>query len=401
MSRNCAAWGLDLPLAALLIAGDVAVPPLLGADPIEFQIRRARDAGAEHAVVYIARISAPLLAAIDRLRRDGLSVAIARSVADVAEYIHPDESVLMIAPDVVVSPARLIAIAGSSEPTLLCVRDEPANERFERIDATARWTGIARIDGDMLRRTAAMVGDWDMASTLMRRAVQDGAARTTLTPDEAAQELLIVDSALGAQVAGRRLVATAPIESAGWATHWMIAPVARLLARVVGDFSITAQWVTLSGFLFALVAAASSLAGWIVASLFLLLAALTCDVVGSIGTKAGAGTLRWEKWRFPVRAASSTIVVFAMGTTLTMRSAQWGCLLLAVIIVGATWLAAPLARDDKAMAKWRSDLAGHAVIGVLGFAFGAPIAALAISAAHAVFSLGWIVRKALSGLARP
>lgn len=390
-----------MPLAALLIAGDVTLPRLLGSDPVEFQIRRARDAGAGHAVVYAARVTSSLLAIIDRLRLEGLSVDVARSAADVAEYIHPDETVLMIAPDVIVSPDRMAAIATSAEPTLLCVRDEPANDRFERIDATARWTGIARIDGGLLRRTAAMVGDWDIASTLMRRAVQDGAARMTLTPDEAASDLLTFDNVMSVQAAGRRLVASAPLESAGWGTHWLIAPVARFAARVAGDLGITAQWVTLCGFAFSLVAAACGLAGWIVASLFLLLAALTFDIAGGIGMQAGAGTQRWEKWRFPVRALASTVVVLAMGTTLTLRSMQWGCLLLAVIIVGATWLAAPLARDDARMATWRSDPAGHAVIGVVGFALGTPIAALAISAAHAACSLGWIVRKALSGLARP
>ncbi len=387
-------------MAALLIAGDVTLPRLLGSDPVEFQIRRARDAGAGHAVVYTARVTSSLLATIDRLRIEGLSVDIARSVADVAEYIHPDETVLMIAPDVIVLPERMAAIASSAEPTLLCVRDEPANDRFERIDATARWTGIARIDGGLLRRTAAMVGDWDIASTLMRRAVQDGAARMTLTPDEAAHDLVIFANGESVQAAGRRLVDSAPLESAGWATHWLIGPVARLTARVAGDLGITAQWVTVLGFVLSLAAAACSMAGWIVASLVLILAALTCDLAGSIGRQAGAGTTRWEKWRFPARALASTIVVLAMGTTLTLRSMQWGCLLLALIVVGTTWLAAPLARNDARMATWRSDPAGHAIIGIMGFALGTPIAALAISAAHAVFSLAWIVRKALSGLAR-
>ncbi len=390
-----------MPLAALLIAGDHQLPRLLGVDPVEFQIRRAYDAGAGHTVIYAARVTSPLLAVMDRLRKDGMSVDIARSVADVAEYIHPEETVLMITPDVIVPPKRMAVIAASPEPVILCVRDEPANERFERIDATARWTGIARIDGGLVRRTAAMVGDWDLASTLMRRAVQDGAARMTLTPEEVTTDLISLDSVASVQVAGRRLVSTAPIEPAGWATHWLVAPTARLAARVAGDLGVSAQWITLSGFAFSFAAAASSLAGWIVASLVLLLTALGCDVAGSIGRVAGASTRRWENWRFPIRAAASTIVVFAMGTTLTLRSTQWGCLLLAVMIVGATWLAAPLARDDGRLAKWRSDPAGHAVIGIVGFALGAPIAALAVSAAHAVFSLGWIVRKALSGLARP
>ena len=85
------------------------MPHILGTDPVEFQIRRARAAGVGHAVIFTERVSSQLLATVDRLRGEGLSVDIARTVADAAEYIHPDEAVLMIAPDLIVAPERLMA----------------------------------------------------------------------------------------------------------------------------------------------------------------------------------------------------------------------------------------------------------------------------------------------------
>ncbi len=369
---------------------------MLGTDIVEFQLRRARAAGVAHAVIYVERVTSAFLATVDVLRGEGLSVDIARTVADAAEFIHPDEAVLMIPPDLVISPDRLAMVAASDEPVLLCVRDEPANDRFERIDPTARWTGVARIDGGLLRRTAAMVGDWDLGSTLMRRTVQEGAARMTLTPEEAGTELIVVDNAVAAQGAGRRLITASNIESDGWGTRWVMAPIARLLARVIGEIGIQGQWVTLAGFGFCGVAVVSALAGWIVASLFALLIGIAGDGAGAISTRAGAGTSRWEKFRIPVRASAAMIVVLAMGITLTMRSAQWGCIVLAFVIIGATWLAAPIARDDARMAQWRSDPAGHAIIGFVCFIVGSPIAALAISAVHAAVSLGWAVRRALA-----
>ena len=60
---------------------------------------------------------------------------------------------------------------------MLTVPDDADQPRFERIDAAARWGGMLLIDGARLRRTAAMLGEWDLESTLLRRAVQDGAAR--------------------------------------------------------------------------------------------------------------------------------------------------------------------------------------------------------------------------------
>jgi hypothetical protein len=89
-------------------------------------------------------------------------------------------------------------------------------------------------------------------------------------------------------------------------------------------------------------------------------------------------------------------VALAIGITLTMRSVQWGCIVLAVVIVGATWLAAPIARDDARMARWRSDPAGQAIIGLIGFAVGLPIIALVVGAAHATASLAFAMRKALA-----
>ena len=373
----------------------------MGVDPVEVQLRRARAAGAAHAVVYVERVTSALLATVDRLRREGLTVDIARTIADAAEYIHPDEAVLMIAPDVVVMPERLQALANSPEPLLLCVRDEPANGRFELIDATARWTGFARIDGGLLRRTAAMVGDWDLASTLLRRAVQEGAARITLTPDEAETDLLFVDSADAARQSGRRLIAATPATNAGWGTTWLVAPLARTLARVASDLNVDARWTTFAGFAILTISAACALAGWVVASLMLVFLGQLCDLAGEIGAKAGLGSRRLEAYRFPLRATAASLVVLAMGTTLALRTVQWGCIVLALVIVGATWMAAPLARDDQRMALWRSDPSGHALIGLAGFAVGSPVWALAVAAAHATLSLAAAMRKTLAGLARP
>ena len=383
----------NLPLAALLIAGDTPAPRVLGADAVEFQLRRARDAGAGHAVIFVERVTSSLLATVDRLRSEGLSVDIARTVADAAELIHPDEAVLMLTPDVVVLPERLAAVAASDESILLCVRDEPANERFELIDPTARWTGFARIDGGLLRRTAAMVGDWDLGSTLLRRAVQDGAARMTLTPEEAGAELIVIDTVSAAQLAGRRLVAASQLENAGLARRWLIAPAARWVARLGGELGIDAQLVTLAGFGLFGIATVCALFGWIVASLIFLLGGQMCDAAGSVGTQAGMSTRRWERLRSPVGATAAMIVVLAMGITLTLRNAQWGCIVLALVIISASWLAAPFARGDTGLARWRSDASGHAVIGVMGFGFGVPVIALALSALHAALSLGWAVRK--------
>jgi hypothetical protein len=382
-----------LRLAALLIAGDRPGHAILGTPRVEFQIRRARAVGAAHAVILAERVTADLVDSVARLRSEGLSIDIARSAGDAAELIHPDEAVLLLESDLLVAPERLASLVAHERPALLCVRDEPGNERFERIDPTARWTGYALVDGDLLRRTVAMVGDWDLASTLMRHAVQDGAHRLTLTPDELKRELVAIDDPLDAQRAGRQLVAAAVVPNAGWATRWLLGPLARVAAGFTGEMGIEARWVMLAGFVFSVVAVIAALVGWIVASLVFLLLGLFCDLAGDIGAQAGSGSGQLERWRYPVRASAAAIVVMAMGTTLFMRTLQWGCVVLVLVIIVATWLAAPLDRDDASLARWRADPAGHALIGLVGFVTGSPVGALVIAAIHTVISLGWVVRR--------
>src|SRR3546814_11072034 len=59
------------------------------------------------------------------------------------------------------------------------VREDDGDEGFERIDATARWAGLALLPGTMVREVSRRFGDWDLQSTLLRTAVQSGAARMT------------------------------------------------------------------------------------------------------------------------------------------------------------------------------------------------------------------------------
>jgi len=381
-----------LPLAILLIAEDQPGHLVLGASLLEMQLRFARAAGAGHAVVFAERVSQPLLDSIERLRRDGLSVDLARSAGDTAEMIHPDERVLLVKADMLIAPERLREIAGRADPVLLCVRDEPVNGRLERIDATARWTGWGAIDGGLLRRTTAMVGDWDLGSTVMRRAVQEGAARLVLTPDEALRDLIAVSDPADAILAGRRLVAATDPVSAGWATRWLLGPAARKLAQLSGEVGIEARWITVGAFVLSALSIVSALAGWIVASLILLLLGQLADLTGDVAARATAAARPWDKYRFPMRAAAGAIVLIAMGTTLFMRSGQWGCAVLAVVTLAASWLAAPLERDDRRFSMWRADPGGLALLGLAGFAFGSPIGALLVAATHAFASLVFAVR---------
>ena len=134
-----------------------------------------------------------------------MPVQVARSAEEAAEAVDPFDRILLVADGAIV--ARRAASPGS--PTsegaaVLTVPDGGYGELYERIDAGSRWAGLAAIDGALLRETAAMLRDWDLQSTLLRRTLQAGARHVAA---EGAVAILDRDADLDALE--RRIVAGA------------------------------------------------------------------------------------------------------------------------------------------------------------------------------------------------
>lgn len=175
-----------MPLAGLILTDDDALAseanartllPIAGQSLIEYQVRIARAAGAGHIVILVDRIPAGLVAAFDRLRDDGVDIDIARDAREAADRIHPEERLLVVAGGLVASRSVVDRIAEAPVSTLLTLADGPESAHFERIDGQDRWAGLALLSGQLLRDTAAMLGDWTLGPTLLRTALQAGAAR--------------------------------------------------------------------------------------------------------------------------------------------------------------------------------------------------------------------------------
>jgi hypothetical protein len=174
-----------LPLAALIAAQDQtdigdglrATLPLAGRTLIEHQAGLAIAAGAAHVVVLVERVPAVLAQAVDRLRRQGARIEIARSVADAVDRFHPSERIMLVADGAVAAQGAVDALGQAGGTALLALPDNQDTAEFERIDATERWAGFALLDKASLEATAQMLGDWDLTSTLLRRLVQGDAVR--------------------------------------------------------------------------------------------------------------------------------------------------------------------------------------------------------------------------------
>lgn len=158
-----------------------ALQPLAGMSVIEYQARRAIEAGAARILLLIDEAPAELSEAIAHLRSDGIQTGMVQGIDQAADALEQDEGVLLIAEGCLPTMGLLRDILAAPMPALGTVPDTAEFGQFERIDAEQRWAGIALLDAHRIAETAAMIGAWDPVSTLLRRAVQEGATRVVAT----------------------------------------------------------------------------------------------------------------------------------------------------------------------------------------------------------------------------
>jgi hypothetical protein len=343
--------GADVALAALIAAygqvdGDSerlrATLPLVGATLLEHQVRLARRVGANHVVILVERVPADLTAALDRLRRDGIAVDVARNAADAADRFHPDERLLVIADGCLAGEPLLARVAASPSPTVVTVPDHSERHAFERIDALTRWGGLALIDGARLRRTVAMLGEWDMLSTLLRRTLQEGPTRIDAFPPHAGagpELLLIADRTAVLQGIDLRLIRASRRRATTWPRRYLFPPIEEVALRPLAGRSIDPTWFAAAGVAAAFVAVPTALAGWPWVALILLL--LTGPLVAIAHRLAATRLAEVRRARLlgGLRDAAAAAALLALGYHLAPANG-WGIMLAsAVAVAGGAALA--------------------------------------------------------------
>ncbi|MEJ7934847.1 hypothetical protein WG907_11320 [Sphingobium sp. AN558] len=151
---------------------------------VEYQARQAARAGADRIMIVVSVITPALSQAVDRLSSDGIAVALIRDMVSMVRDAPRDLDTIMVADGVVVAQTHFEAMALMEGNALLVTDDSRASAPFERIDAGQRWAGLARVSPALLFGTLDMIGDWDLALTLVRAAVQNGARRITVSQED-------------------------------------------------------------------------------------------------------------------------------------------------------------------------------------------------------------------------
>jgi hypothetical protein len=224
-------------LAALILTDDdgamSSAPPrallkVAGQSLIEYQVRIAHAAGCQHIVVLVDQLPAGLVAAFDRLRDDGITIDIARSARDAADRFHPQEHVLVMASGVIGDRVTIERVARHAAPVILSVARAGENDGFERIDADDRWSGLALVEGQLIRDTAIMLGEWMLGPTLLRTALQNRTLR------ERGEGVFIVRNAKEAAAASGQLIGAIGVHGHTGLTRAIVNPLMRrILPRLV------------------------------------------------------------------------------------------------------------------------------------------------------------------------
>ncbi len=309
-----------------------AVLPLAGRTLLERQARLAASAGAERILVLVERVPKELLSAIDRLRREGIPIGLARSAGEAADQVDPDEELLLVADGFIGDESHVRRIAGATPFALLTVPDGQVDDRFERIDAGSRWAGLALIDGALLRETAAMLRDWDAQSTLLRRAVQAGARMLSVRGEGADAQLVIAERAADLDEVHRGIVGRAASGRDDWISQYLLGPLERAASRMLMKSAVTPRMVGVLALLLTALGAAAFASDFHWPGLALLLLATPLDGIADRLSRLRLEDGIAHSWWAHLLPALAGGALIALAVSLS-DAHGWGTVLLAAATI--------------------------------------------------------------------
>lgn len=306
-----------------------ALFPLAGRTLIEYQARCAAAVGAVPIVILVERIPAALNDAFERLRAEGITVVPVSDGSEAASRFEAGALVLQLSDGLAPDVQLLSRLVEFDEPAVAVVPDDEAHQDFERIDGTSRWGGAALVEGHILGSTAAMLGDWDLQSTLLRRAVQSGARRVAVG-DSGTGGLLAQrpDDLAGFE---RRLLVTTRGERRDWSSRYLLPIVEEFATERLMDSRVRPNWLVSAGLILTLTAAFCFSRGWLWPALGLLVVSTPLDLVG-----ARLASLRLQP--LPPRHVArrmlwpaAGLALLALGWWSSNHGGGWGALFAAVM----------------------------------------------------------------------
>ena len=306
--------------------------PLAVRTLIEYQVRCAVAAGAAPVVVVVERVPQGLQDAFERLRLDGIGVFPVSDVNDAVSRFEAGSLILLIG-DGIAAPVGLVTeLAQEPEPAVATVPDDEEHEVFERIDGATRWAGVAVVDAPLLGSTAAMLGDWDLQSTLLRRAVQEGARRVPAS--DIGGEPLLVESADQLADFQRHLVHSSRGPRDDWVSRYVLPPVEDFATEQLMETAVRPTWLIFAALALTIGGAICFTRGWLGAGLVLLLLSTPLDLVAARLATLRLRPFAQRTWSRLALWPAGGLALLAIGLWEMRHGTGWGSFVTAAAACG-------------------------------------------------------------------
>lgn len=255
-----------------------ALLPLAGRTLFEYQARCLSSAGIAPLVVLVERVPVALNEAFDRLRTEGITVVPVSDGNEAASRFEGGTELIMLADGIAPDMSDLAALAEEPGPAIMTVPDDESHGAFERIDSTHRWAGLARVDASLLGATAAMLGDWDLQSTLLRRAVQAGGKLMPAASGEGRGPFLAAGEV---EMVGfeRRLLVASRSAREDAVSRYILPLVEEIATEKLMETGLRPAWLVQAALIMTLAAAFCFTRGWHWGAVALLLLSTPLDLV--------------------------------------------------------------------------------------------------------------------------
>jgi hypothetical protein len=154
--------------------GRPALRRFAGKTVLVHQIDCAALLGCERVICLAGVLGPDIGAARTYAERAGLRFDVVESVVRLAASITADDDVVLFADGVLPDRAALVEALGGRSAVLAFPAEPALALGFERLDAERAWSGALRMRGAEVARLADLPPDCDLASTLLRIALQSG-----------------------------------------------------------------------------------------------------------------------------------------------------------------------------------------------------------------------------------
>jgi hypothetical protein len=222
-------------------------------------------------------------------------------------------------------------VADEPEAAVATVPDDEVHAMFERIDAESRWAGVALVEAQLLGSTAAILGDWDLQSTLLRRTLQEGARRVPVS--EVGGDPLLAETADDLRDFQRKLLVGSRGARPDWVSRFLLPPVEEFATERLMESGVRPTWLMWAAVALTLGGAFCFTRGWLGAGLALLVASTPLDLIASRLASLRLKPLPVRMWSRLALWPAAGVALLALGWWEMRHVSGWGALVSALAAV--------------------------------------------------------------------